>query len=333
MSSSILPEILTPQLKLQTLLAHAALGRRLLPTAWIVDGRCSCSVGLTDESIICSQGNKAGKHPLIGQWQNRATCDPEEIISWHNWRPLANWGWLQDQTFALDVDPKRGGLESLTQWEENASGPNTTMTQRTQSGGWHFIYTQPEGGMRTEGDMLPGIELRATGAYIMLEPSVGLEGRWEIVNHNVRPCEADDMIFQLIAKHCLDFSLGDGDGVERRGVRGRKKRADDSGPKLPATEYFLKTGFGGHTGSRNRDAYNLMWRMLALADSWPEVYTIQHIREVMHTSWLATDQGDAPFTWDECVGLMNSAYKRRERQKVEDEDQMKAFARSLVAPR
>jgi hypothetical protein len=187
--------------------------------------------------------------------------------------------------------------------------------------------------MRTEGDMLPGIEIRALGAYIMLDPSVGLEGRWEIVDHDVRPTEPDDVILQLIEKHGLDLSLGGGDGVERRGRRGQKKRAADTGPKLPATEYFLRTGFGSHTGSRNKDAYSLMWRLLAFADAHPEVYTTQHIREIMHRCWLATDQGDAPFEWAECVGLMNSAYKRRERQKVEDEEQMKAFARSLAAQR
>lgn len=325
-----IPEILDPQLKLATLLAHAALGRRLLPTAWIVGGRCSCSAHLPDESVICSRGNKAGKHPLIGQWQLRASCEPDEILAWHNWRPLANWGWLQDKTFALDVDPKRGGLESLAQWEAETGGPNATLTQRTQSGGFHFIYTQPHGGMRTEGDMLPGIEIRALGAYIMVDPSVGLDGAWSLVNPSTLPAEPEEIILQLIEKHGLNFSLGDGDGVERRGGRARKKRADDAGPKLPATEYFLKSGFGGHTGSRNKDAYALAWRLLSHGDRWPELWTNVQIARTMKRCWDMTDQGDAPFTWDECLGALKSAYARRERQKKEDESKLVAMARSLV---
>lgn len=334
MSDQILPEILDPRTKLAVLLAHAAMGRRLLPTAWIEDGRCSCSVG-EPVDVVCKQGNKAGKHPLIGQWQTRASYDPDEIRSWHEWRPRANWGWLQDVTFALDVDPKRGGLESLTQWETENGGPWPTLTQRTQSGGYHFVYRQPDDGMRTEGDMLPGVEVRATGSYIMLEPSVGLEGAWTIVDHDVAVAEADDFTLALIARHGLDLSVGLGDGVERRGGRGRKRGSGDSGEsderdRLPATEVFLKDGFGGHSGSRNKDAYRLAWRLLARMDRFPEVWTVAMITDTMHRCWVVTDQGDAPFTWEECVGALQSAWKRRERQKKEDESAMLRLAASLV---
>lgn len=311
------------------LLAHASLGRRLLPCAWIVDGHCSCvQVG---ERGTCAQGHKAGKHPLISQWQKRASCEPDEILSWHTWQPHANWGWLQDTTFALDVDPKRDGLDSLAQWEAETGGPNTTLTQRTQSGGWHFIYRQPSGGIRTEGDMLPGIEIRATGAYIMLDPSVGQDGAWSLVDPGVAVAEPDDLIIQLIEKHGLDLSLGDGDGVERRGRR-RKKSGDDEddGPKLAPTQEFMQRGFGWFTGSRNKDAYRLAWRLLALGDNQPGVYTVSRIASIMKTCWLATDQGDAPFTWDECLAALQSAWRRREKQKKEELADMQKMAASLV---
>lgn len=241
--------------------------------------------------------------------------------------PYVNWGWLQDETFALDVDPDRGGLESLAQWEENAGGPSPTLTQRTQSGGYHFIYRQPETPLRAEGDILPGIEIRGQGSYIMVDPSVGLDGRaWTLVNPDTLPAEADDFTLALIVKHATVL----GDGIERLGGSGKRTgAAGDTGERLSSTEWFTTNGFGGFSGSRNRDAYRLMWRLLAHMDTG--LYTVDRIREIMYLSWQRTDQGDSPFPWGEVIGVMNSAWNRRQRQRAEDEKALSARAASIMA--
>jgi hypothetical protein len=324
MSSSILPQKVDPETKSLMLLAHAALGRRIFPTAWIIDGRCSCG---KDTCI------KQGKHPRVSEWQHRATTDADQIMQWHAWVPLANWGWVQDTTFTLDIDPDRGGLDALTQWEENADGPGLTFRQRTQSGGWHFVYRQPEVPLRQQGDILPGIEIRGVGSYIMLGGvSWGLRGAWTLVDPDAAVAEADDFTLALIESNGL--LLDDGDGVERRGGK-RKKSAGAGGEadQLPSTEQFLEKGFGWHSGSRNKDAYRLAWRLLAHGERFPDVWTNVQIARVMKRCWDMTDQGDAPFPWDECLGTLRSAWQRREKQKKEDETKLVAMARSLVGGR
>lgn len=330
------------ELKILKLMAHAAMGRRLLPTAWIAaDGRCSCMERESPgDTRICSR-SKPGKHPRISRWQVQATCDEDKILEWHQWVPLANWGWLQDHTFALDVDPKRGGLESLAQWEEEQGGPAATLVQATPSGGWHYVYRQPvaevdggEGLIRVSGDILPGIEVRGYGSYIMVDPSRGVEGSWRLRDPDVVPAEPDELTLQLIARHGID-PTGWGDGVESKSGKSKsgkgKTKSSGLSSDLPATEWFLKNGFGGHTGSRNVDAYRLAWRLLALGDRYPEMYGVGTIADIFRRCWQATEQGDAPFTWDECLGALQSAWKRRERQKSEEHAAQLAMAQRLIA--
>jgi hypothetical protein len=314
MPDIILPYRVDPQQKLTVLLAHAALGRRIFPTAWITgDGKCSC-VGQSDGDIVCSR-NKPGKHPRISEWQKRATADVDEIREWHSWVPQANWGWLQDSTFALDVDPGRGGLESLAQWEEEAGGPVPTLTQRTPSGGYHFIYWQPDPPLRAEGDILPGIEIRGQGSYIMLDPSSDHRGLWRIQDYDKAPQDADELTLGLILKHGLVLD----DGTELRAGRRRQRSGatGDTSDALPATGWFMANGLGGFSGSRNRDAYRLAWRLLRLGDVHSETYTTTRIAGIMKTCWLATDQGESPFPWDECIGALRSAWNRKTRQDKE----------------
>lgn len=330
MSSSIVPSQHHGQEKILTLLAHAGLGRRLLPTNWLLDdGRCSCMLReIATDARVCSR-SKPGKHPRIAQWNTKASCDEQQIIEWHQWLPLANWGWVQDRTFTLDVDPGRGGLASLEEWELESGGPAPTLTQRTRSGGWHFIYAQPTddqgGAVKVQGDVLNGIEIRGVGSYIMVDPSPG----WTLVDPAIIPQEADELTLALIAKHGIDVgSLGD--GVERRGAHQHSGATGDTSERLPSTGEFLGRGFGWFSGSRNRDAYRLAWRLLSQGENWPDVWTNVQIARVMKRCWDMTDQGDAPFTWDECLGTLQSAWRRRELQQQEDEGKLVAMAKSLV---
>jgi len=311
------------------LLAHASLGRRIFPTAWIVDGHCSCaSADEIKAGVVCPR-RKPGKHPRIQEWQHRATTDEHEITQWHDWAPLANWGWVQDRTFTLDVDPDRGGLDSLAQWEENAGGPVITYTQRTQSGGWHFVYCQTDPPLRVQGDMLPGIEIRGLGSYIMLGGvSVGLRGVWTMEDPDREVAEADDFTLRLVESNGLLLDIGD--GVERRGKRRSGASGVEARDRLPSTEQFMQRGFGWFSGSRNRDAYRLAWRLLAHGERHPEVWTNIEIARVMKRCWDMTDQGDSPFPWDECLGTLQSAWRRREKQRIEEHEKLLARARSLV---
>jgi len=65
----------------------------------------------------------------------------------------------------IDVDIKKGakGRESLGQLK----GLPPTLTVTTPSGGWHLYYLHPEGGLRSKNGILPGIDLKADGGYVL----------------------------------------------------------------------------------------------------------------------------------------------------------------------
>lgn len=295
------------------LLAHAALGRRIFPTAWLrPDGSCSCG----NKGCI-----KQGKHPRIQEWQTRATTDWDQINEWHSWVPLANWGWLQDVTFTLDVDVKRNGLVSLSQWEDEVGGLAVTYTQRTRSGGWHFVYRQTDPPVRQQGDVIEGIEIRGLGSYIMLGD---VSDGWTIVDPNCPVGDADELTLALIERHGLLLEQGE-TGKKMPGAAG------DTKARLPATEWFIVNGFGGFSGSRNRDAYRLAWRLLQHMESRPELWTVATVTKVMHDIWKRTEQGESPFPWDECLGSLQSAWRRREKQRLEREARQTQLAASILA--
>lgn len=108
------------------------------------------------------------KIPLIKGWQEAATNEPEAIELWKNLfrDKLKLWGVPCGPTngiFVLDADVKTGGLETI---KTLAIPP--TMSQRTMSGGVHFIFKYPSDG-RHYGNrvgFMPGLDTRGVGGWM-----------------------------------------------------------------------------------------------------------------------------------------------------------------------
>lgn len=116
--------------------------------------------------------------PLIKDFPTKATRDATQIAAWWEWEPRANVGistsrFGDDQALlVVDVDPRKGGLESLVVLELAGRALPSTWTQRTPSGGFHFIYVVPEP-VRQGVDVLgPGLDVRSRGGYIVGAGSV-----------------------------------------------------------------------------------------------------------------------------------------------------------------
>lgn len=303
MADSIVPDILV--LKLEFLRDFAARGRRILPTHWVGENTCSCN------REICRAW---GKHPLISEWQHNASADPEQVRDWHEWWPYANWAWVQDLTFTVDVDTKRGGLESLRNWENDTGGPPGTLTQRTASGGLHYVYRQPEDSPIPQGgDFLPGIEVRGVGSYIMIEPSLGVAGGWVFEPGETEPQDCDPWTLELIRERSI--------GTATYATDGTRREDPNHTSDLPGTAVFIREGFGCHSGSRNRDAYCLTWRLLALQQFHPERYTTEFITGLMRQIWRVTPQEPHPFPWEEVRYCMSSAWRRRQAQEAQKQSE------------
>lgn len=83
------------------------------------------------------------------------------------------------QLVALDFDPKNGGDLSLNDLlEAHGDAWLETLTFKTGSGGFHFIFQYPAAQIlrNSAGEVGPGVDTRGEGGYIVLPPSIHASG-------------------------------------------------------------------------------------------------------------------------------------------------------------
>lgn len=169
-------------------LRYAARGWPVLPLASpvVVDGRTRCSCGLID----C---RRVGKHPdgrLARHGVSDATTRAAQIEAWWKVCPGANVGVALGGhntgggAWAVDVDPKNGGDQTLVDLvlERGPLGP--TLHAETGSGGDHYFFRWPSTGRITGAAhrLGPGLDVQAAGQYVVAAPSLhesGARYRWD----------------------------------------------------------------------------------------------------------------------------------------------------------
>lgn len=154
------------------------LGWRIIPLHESHSGACTCP-----RQARC---DTPGKHPRITEWQHKASSELDIIDGWWRIWQYANIGLLTGIDRAvLDVDPRNGGRESLAELEAEHGPLPDTLTTITGGGGehCHFGIAAP---LPSNPDIAPGVELKATGAMVILPPSVHHSGElyeWEASCH------------------------------------------------------------------------------------------------------------------------------------------------------
>jgi P4 family phage/plasmid primase-like protien len=113
------------------------------------------------------------KLPLTSHGFKDASTWTEQIRAWWSATPEANIGIPTGKPSGLvvvDVDVKNGvnGQESLA----SLQGMTPTLTARTPSGGLHLFYALPEGSGRCHVGLLPGLDIRGDGGYVVAPGSV-----------------------------------------------------------------------------------------------------------------------------------------------------------------
>lgn len=137
---------------------------------------------------------------MIENWPALATTDPHQIRLWWTAWPDANIGGaMGPDLIAIDIDPAKGGDDS---WESLGLDEDT-LTTRTGSGGTHLFYLaaphQDVSRLRNRQEVLPGIDVRAAGGYVVLPGSVhecGGEYEWLC---GISTAELPDELYDLIA--------------------------------------------------------------------------------------------------------------------------------------
>jgi putative DNA primase/helicase len=120
-----------------------------------------------------------------------ATRDPTIITRWFRGHDdLVNLGAVTGSVaryWVLDVDPDKGGAESLAGLEAQHGPLPLTPTILTGGGGDHYLFAYPVGRvMRGRVGVRPGVDVRADDNYHILPPSLHVSGRryaWELRAH------------------------------------------------------------------------------------------------------------------------------------------------------
>lgn len=107
------------------------------------------------------------KVPCITGWQERATTDQNIISQWSKEFPqIKFWGIPTGSAtglIVLDVDVKGNGYETIKKYDVPS-----TLSQRTKSGGCHFVFHLPQDGKHYSNRVGfdTGLDIRAEGGYI-----------------------------------------------------------------------------------------------------------------------------------------------------------------------
>jgi putative DNA primase/helicase len=148
-------------------------------------GACACGNATCDSP---------GKHPRVGHGHRDATTDEATIHQWWSRWPEANIGVATGTVSGidvLDVDPRHGGDDSLTELEAQHGALPDTVEQLTGGGGRHILFKHHEGVRNRTGTgsgLLAGLDVRGDGGYIIVAPSRHVSGRhyrWEVSSQPV----------------------------------------------------------------------------------------------------------------------------------------------------
>lgn len=268
-------------------------GWPIFPIFRIENGRCICRKGASCDS--------PGKHPMIHGGHNNASADPVQILAWFNSYPRCNWGVATGDAsgvWVLDIDQHNvDGAESMRAWQaEQALILPATFTVYTGGGGWH-LYFLMEGAIGNATNVLPGVDVRGTGGYVLLPRSNHISGREYITKVNVRPAVASRVLLDLVTRPASSGPRGSGVSA------------------APSTDlaHYLNHGFT--PGNRDVECYHLacsLWRKY-----WndPDV-----VEAAIADCWRATAQGDKPFPWSQAMRKITEARKFIGRKKDEEDE-------------
>lgn len=127
---------------------------------------------------------KQDKTPYISNGFQKATTDEMQIETWWKRWPQANIGIATGQmsgglcVIDLDVDEEKGknGLKAMRDWEQKyGSVMKPSCMAITGRGGLHYFFKTTEH-VKCRINLLPGVDIRGDGGYIMAPPSLHPNG-------------------------------------------------------------------------------------------------------------------------------------------------------------
>lgn len=247
-----------------------------------------------------------GKWAAPAGWQNRTAEQNADVLD--AWRPGRAVGMLTGHVLdTIDVDPRHGGSDSLAQMAHDGLVPTVHKAVRTLSGGFHLHV--PLLGMKNAAGLMPGIDLRTRGGFVLVPPTEGYHAlsRSEWPELGAQPADAIERLRAL--------ARGDAPLRERETARGpvTPQEAEKASNVL---ERALRDTRGAH-GARN----NTVSRWLLVLYSFVKAGALGR-DDVEDRLWEAVQEapGDHLYTREEFDASRESAWgaARAERPRVDD---------------
>ena len=167
-----------PNEPLQAALDVAGRGWAVLPLYSTLAGQCTCGK---------PKCQSPGKHPRTGGGVSDATKDTARIAAWWGRWPESNIGIATGNASgfdALDIDPRHGGDETLTELIDHHGKLPATVQVKTGGCGTHqFFKHDPRAKNRTIG---LGLDVKTSGGFVVGAGSLHASGQmytWEGSGH------------------------------------------------------------------------------------------------------------------------------------------------------
>ena len=195
--------------------AYFLLGERPIPLcdanhafvmAWHKDGY------KRKDGTVVAPCKSPGKAPLVSGYPRLAATAPSamEIVRMFASHRGNSGGVVPEGRVVIDIDPRNGGLESVTALTGRYGPFPETPTLKSGGNGIHNYFLLPDGVTLPPGGCLaasgyPGVEWKGSGAQVVLQPSVhesGQEYRWDpgFAIGEVSIAPIPDWLLQLILK-------------------------------------------------------------------------------------------------------------------------------------
>lgn len=148
------------------------------------------------------------KTPVEDGGFKKATTNTEVVRKFWSQHPFSNIGIACGQQsgglLVIDLDIKKDegidGRESLLEWEAEHGKFPETATATTGSGGQHLYYRVHKE-IRPKVNILPGVDIRCDGSYVVAPGSMHESGReyfWDLDPRDVPIAEANDSVLDLV---------------------------------------------------------------------------------------------------------------------------------------
>lgn len=159
---------------------------------WRPDALRLSAIHYAGQGIAVFPLKPADKVPATRNGFKDATTSVDQVRAWWEEMPQANIGAPTGLTFdVIDVDGPEGIASMLDKFPSLSDiGVPLLGRATTPRGGGHHLYVEPMAGRRNGARLLPGVDCRAAGGYVVLPPSRGANGRLYRWLHALRLPEA-----------------------------------------------------------------------------------------------------------------------------------------------